>query len=552
MKKGLLSILALAVLMVVSAVGYAQTTYTKITSASGLEAGAKYIIVGYDENLGYCAMSYQKSNNRHAVNVTENGGVITVTVATDVDSQSEPFEFTLGGSNGAWTFFDPLKNGYLYAASSSSNHLKTQTTLDANGEWDIQFDGEGLAEVVAQGENTRNIMRFNENSSNGSPLFSCYNSSSSINVPVAFYKAGGSVDPDPEPSSYPTNFAAAVDGVDVTLTWNDATGSQLPAKYLVVASTGNITVPVDGVPVSNSELAINVNYGVQTVTFSNLEGNTTYHFAIFPYTNGGSNIDYLTSSGYPTVDATTEDIHVLLNEGFEDGLGTFTAVNLYGDQDWHQATYGGNGYAYMNGYASSASHQNEDWLISPALYSGNYNTIELSFSTARKFDGDDLRLMVSSDYDGVSEPSDFEWAELTDLFDWSSGDYIWVESGVQNIKDFVGQRFYLAFVYTSSDEASAAWEVDNVLVVGKGLVSVAEQSAKTFVVSPNPANDAIHFELSQQAQVKVFDLNGRMVSESCMSAGVSMLEVANLENGVYFLSVIYQDGTKEVARFVKF
>ena len=72
------------------------------------------------------------------------------------------------------------------------------------------------------------------------------------------------------------------------------------------------------------------------------------------------------------------------------------------------------------------------------------------------------------------------------------------------------------------------------------------------MVSPNPANDAIHFELSQQAQVAVFDLSGRMVSESRMSTGATTMEVANLENGIYFLSVIYQDGKKEVARFVKF
>ena len=43
----------------------AQTnTYTRVTSASELEAGENYLIVGYDEVLGYCAMSYQKSNNR--------------------------------------------------------------------------------------------------------------------------------------------------------------------------------------------------------------------------------------------------------------------------------------------------------------------------------------------------------------------------------------------------------------------------------------------------------------------------------------------------------
>ena len=57
MKKNLLSIVAMAVLMVISAVGYAQTTYTRLSSTAELVPGEQYIIVGFDETLGFCAMS---------------------------------------------------------------------------------------------------------------------------------------------------------------------------------------------------------------------------------------------------------------------------------------------------------------------------------------------------------------------------------------------------------------------------------------------------------------------------------------------------------------
>lgn len=328
MKKNLLSIVAMAVLMVISAVGYAQTTYTRISSTAELVPGEQYIIVGYDDALGFCAMSYQKSNNRHAVQVLENGGSISVTPATDPNSQTEVFQFTLDGSNGAWTFYDELKGGYLYASSSSANQLKTQTTLDDNGKWAIEFDGDGNATVVAQGENTRNYMRFNENSSNGDPLFNCYKVDANIQVPVAFYKAGGAPTIYPEPSNYPTNFAAAVEGLDITLTWTEVGGEQLPSKYLVVASTGSITVPTDGNPVPNDNLHQNVNVGAERVTFSGLQSNTTYHFAIFPYTNSGANIDYKTDGSYPTANATTQNVYYWVNENFSDGLGVFTAVNI--------------------------------------------------------------------------------------------------------------------------------------------------------------------------------------------------------------------------------
>lgn len=554
MKKNLLSIVAMAVLMVVSAVGYAQTTYTRISSTAELVPGEQYIIVGYDEALGFCAMSYQKTNNRHAVQVLENGGSISVTPATDPNSQTEVFQFTLDGSNGAWTFYDDLKGGYLYASSSSSNQLKTQTTLDDNGKWAIEFDADGNATVVAQGENTRNYMRFNENSSNGDPLFNCYKVDANIQVPVAFYKAGGTPTVYPEPSDYPTDFSATVDGLDITLTWTEVGGEQLPSKYLVVASTGNITVPTDGTPVANDELHQNVNVGAERVTFSGLQSNTTYHFAIFPYTNSGANIDYKTDGSYPTVNATTQNVHFWVNENFSDGLGVFTAVNIAGEQEWHQASYQGTTYANMNGYANNAYNENEDWLISPAVEIATDSWAEMSveFRSAMKFDGNPLTVWYSTEYDGAGNPNDFNWTNISDAFDFSTGNYTWVESGRLVMSHPAQATYYFAFVYTSTDQAASSWEITDVKVMGSEMVSVKENSIQNVSVYPNPAHDMVSFNLKADAKVSVYDVTGRMVSLMNVAAGQGQCQVAGLENGVYFLNIRYNDGKTEVARFVKF
>lgn len=554
MKKNLLSIVAMAVLMVISAVGYAQTTYTRISSTAELVPGEQYIIVGYDDALGFCAMSYQKSNNRHAVQVLENGGSISVTPATDPNSQTEVFQFTLDGSNGAWTFYDELKGGYLYASSSSANQLKTQTTLDDNGKWAIEFDGDGNATVVAQGENTRNYMRFNENSSNGDPLFNCYKVDANIQVPVAFYKAGGAPTIYPEPSNYPTNFAAAVEGLDITLTWTEVGGEQLPSKYLVVASTGSITVPTDGNPVPNDNLHQNVNVGAERVTFSGLQSNTTYHFAIFPYTNSGANIDYKTDGSYPTANATTQNVYYWVNENFSDGLGVFTAVNITGEQEWHQASYQGTTYANMNGYANNTYNANEDWLISPAVeISANaWAELSLEFRTAMKFDGEPLTVWYSTDYDGSGNPNDFNWTNISDAFEFSTGSYTWVESGRLVMANPAQATYYFAFVYTSTDQAASSWEVTDVKVMGTEMVSVNESSIQNVSVYPNPAHDMVSFNLESDAQVNIFDMTGRMVSTMNVAAGQGQYQVAGLENGVYFLNIRYNDGKTEVARFVKF
>lgn len=555
MKKGLFSLVAMLLL---SVSGIAQTTFTKVTSASGLEAGANYLIVAHYDELGVLAMGYQKSNNRQAVVVDENGDAITVTLGTDPNSETDVFQFTLGGSVGAWTLYDEVKGGYLYAASSGSNHLKTQTTLDANGKWSISFNADGTAEVVAQGENTHNNMRFNPNTQNNSPLFSCYTESSAVDTRVSFYKAGGDpTPPQPEPSNYPTNFVGQPDGVDVTLTWTDAIGAQLPDKYLVVASTSSITVPIDGEPVPDGTLAHNVAYGVETATFSGLQGGITYHFAIFPYTNSGSNIDYKTDGNYPTVTVATENIYGLLYEDFDEDLGVFTTYDAYGDQGWHQASYQSTTYANMNGYANGANHQNEDWLIAYVeVPSGmTFNEVWLEFSTAMKFEGDPLRLAVSSDYDGQSDPSDYEWEFITNHFQYSQGNYEWVYSGKVDIAAMIPNypsSFYLAFIYNSSDEAASSWEIDYVKVTGTNVNALNEASTSVLSLYPNPATTQVSFMLEDNAEVSVFDMTGRKVNELNAEAGQVQLNISEWESGVYFLNVRYANGGTAVTKFVKF
>ena len=545
-------------MLLLSVSGFAQTTYTKVTSASGLEAGANYLIVAHHDDLGVLAMGYQKTNNRNAVVVSENGESITVTPGTDPSSETDVFQFTLGGNAGAWTFFDEVKGGYLYAASSSSNNLKTQTTLDANGEWSIVFNADGTAEVVAQGENERNNMRFNPNTSNNAPLFSCYAETSSVDTRVCLYKAGGSVEPDPEPTNYPTNFAAFVNGTEVGLTWTDAVGGQLPHKYVVIAFLGGVTVPTDGIAIADSDMAKNVNYGAQFVEFDGLQGGNTYHFAIFPYTNSGANIDYKTDDGYPMVTVTTEFVETLLFEDFDEDLGVFTAYDMYGDQGWHQGTYQGTTYAVCNGYANQTYNENEDWLISPAISSNGYQDAILSFRTAMKFEGDPLQVKVSIDYDGQSEPTDFEWVDITDAFDYSTGNYEWVESGEVNVYSAMGYGgqnyhpdFYVAFVYKSSSEAASSWEIDYVKVVSYGAVSV-EENNQTIGLYPNPAREQVSFTLESDAQVSIFDMTGRKVSETNVAAGQAQLDVNELVNGVYFVNFRFANGTTAVSKFVKF
>ena len=143
--------------------------YHLVTSADQLVAGRTYLIV--NTNAGKAmGTSSSNGNNRTAVDVTIADNVIS--------SLGNSCELTLGSDGNYWTLFDAnwgTSGGYLYAASSSSNYLKTQASYDDNGKWSISFASNGVATIQAQGTYTRNVIKYN--SGNNPPIFSCYSSS---------------------------------------------------------------------------------------------------------------------------------------------------------------------------------------------------------------------------------------------------------------------------------------------------------------------------------------------------------------------------------------
>ena len=164
-RKILASIGLLIAIWVWPLLGFCQSTYTLVTSAADLTAGAKYIIVG-EKNGAYKAMGYQNENNRKAVEISVSNKTATAICATtnNDDDAVKVYEFTLGGNNtNGWTFLDGISNVYLYAASSSSNQLKSQSNIDDNALWSINIDNDDYCSIIAKGTNSRNIIRYNSN-----------------------------------------------------------------------------------------------------------------------------------------------------------------------------------------------------------------------------------------------------------------------------------------------------------------------------------------------------------------------------------------------------
>ena len=138
--------------------------YAKVTSAEQLADGQHIIIV--DKDTTYALSTTQNTNNRGAVSVKASAsGLITPSSSVEIITlntvDTMPSRWKLQTSEGK----------YLYAASSSSNYLKTQTTNTTDGQWTITIAAEtGIATVKAQGANTNNVLKKNSSSA----LFSCY------------------------------------------------------------------------------------------------------------------------------------------------------------------------------------------------------------------------------------------------------------------------------------------------------------------------------------------------------------------------------------------
>lgn len=151
-------------------------------------------------------------------------------------------------------------------------------------------------------------------------------------------------------------------------------------------------------------------------------------------------------------------------EGFEDGtLGTWSEISVIGDQNWYASSFNTDLFAKCSGY-SVANLDNEDWLISPQINFTDFAPVTFSFLNATaNYAGDDIQALVSTNYDGFSDPNTATWDVLT--ANLSTGNYTWTNSGTIDLSSYSGNG-YIAIKYTSTTSAARIWEVDDLTILG--------------------------------------------------------------------------------------
>ena len=140
-----------------------QGVWTLVTDMSQLSIGSKIIIAAASANKALSTL--QNPKNRASVDIIKSTNKDTLMVNRDVQIITlEP-----GAKERTWAL-RVGDTGYLYAASSSENLMKTQGNIDANASWVITLSGDGIAKMQAMGSNTHCYIKYNA----GYQTFSCF------------------------------------------------------------------------------------------------------------------------------------------------------------------------------------------------------------------------------------------------------------------------------------------------------------------------------------------------------------------------------------------
>ena len=166
----------------------------------------------------------------------------------------------------------------------------------------------------------------------------------------------------------------------------------------------------------------------------------------------------------------------IFSENFDNETTAFTFkdVTLTGGltRVWKVASYNNNGYLNASAFYSNASHASESWAVSPAILLGDSKKATLSFKHAinKLADVSTMKDMmtawISTNYTGDVKTA--EWQQLV-IPKYPEGvNWTFVESGDIDLTAYCGKTVYIAFKYTSTDDNSGGWEVDNFTIKGDG------------------------------------------------------------------------------------
>lgn len=266
---------------------------------------------------------------------------------------------------------------------------------------------------------------------------------------------------------------------------------------VVVTTSGDFTISKDNLTFSSSLTFIAADFD---------SGAAPTVYVKFTPTSVGS---FTGSITHETAGGTTKSVN-LTALGVNPFVQNFDDANIFENSNWVQYNEAGpinkwshttqtrnvnsgTGAVLVNGYSDSGA--SKDWLISPRLRLDSFSQIPLlSFYSRKFYEGPSLKLMVSTNYDGVSDPNTANWTELEGKFPGITGTY--AKSENINLTAYKTNHTYLAWVYETASGGSgnaAEWSFDDFAVTNESQYLDSNPRLDFADVSPNSVSASQSF-----------------------------------------------------------
>ena len=526
-------------------------TYSLLTDVSKLVPGVRVIFTS-GKGSGSAMNKEQASNNRTGVSVTFDSS--NIIVSDTKNTSVGTFIVETGKVAGSIAFKDENyssgSGGYLYAASSSDNYLRTQTTLNNNGSFIVSLNSSQQATITGQGNNSRKIIRWNSSSS----IFSCY--ASGQNPPYIYYQ---------ETPIYPTTTvisgettATTGDTVPLSISYQPSTAtvkettwSSSNTTLATVNASGVVTTKAAGtvtITATSKSGASTTITSTHTITISDISvtgvslnestmsltdgSSATLIATVLPDNATNKNVTWSTSNasvatvtngvvtatgaGDVTITVTTVDgsftDYCLITVSERPSLESIE-VTGYATSVPYMNEYDAGSYTciahFVNGYSEEVEAtitQNIDTsVLGPQILEFSYTEKEIT----KTFEGSVKVTNVGAESNvGVDVPEKEEKATVTASFtnkDWGTSGNTWTggisgggydnSKGVQITKAATGAGATSKSTYTNVSKISVVYSTSSG-GVGSFAVKVGTNAAQSFTVSKSQTNQTKNFTVS--------------------------------------------------------
>lgn len=240
-------------------------------------------------------------------------------------------------------------------------------------------------------------------------------------------------------------YADGVNKESVSRVLQDAGSNQIDVRTSGYANFANDTLPAGSgtfIGISTQYLSSSTNpTGLQLLIRTPSELRMTGSKPIFKHFNDSS----LTSGGWT--------VQHISGPSYTE-WGIFAATNSAAKISCYNSGTG-------SGVAS------ESWLISPAINLSSSTAPYFNFRNVVRYGlNPQLKVMVSTDYDGTSNPNTATWVDLTsqatwdtDINSWST----WTSSGNLSLTPYISSTTYIAFQHIGINASGVGtWEVDDI------------------------------------------------------------------------------------------